>query len=221
MRYQRARTTLAVPWILLADDLHQHALAPPAIELAVEDLFPRAESSLPLVMATTTSRPMTCRFRCASALSSPVRLCWYWEVGACGRQLLQPHLVIVEQAVFGVIDEDRRGDVHRVHQAKPLLDPALAHQVLHRCVMFTKPRRFGTSNQRCSVRLFTAPLCHTAADLDNPGKCIDIYSAMRLTITARPSRRAAYIENGPTSVCTCGQRRAGTDTPYQHSGTTA
>ncbi len=32
------------------------------------------KSSLPAVIATTTSRPITCRFRWASALSSPVRL---------------------------------------------------------------------------------------------------------------------------------------------------
>ena len=27
----------------LADDLHEHALAPPAVEFAIEDLFPRTE----------------------------------------------------------------------------------------------------------------------------------------------------------------------------------
>lgn len=32
----------------LADDLHQHALAPPAVELAVEDLLPRPEVELAL-----------------------------------------------------------------------------------------------------------------------------------------------------------------------------
>ena len=59
---------------LLADDFHQHAFGAAAVEFAIEDLLPRAEVELPLVTATTTSRPMTCRFRWASALSSPVRL---------------------------------------------------------------------------------------------------------------------------------------------------
>ena len=61
---------------LLADDFHQDPLAPSAIELAVEDLLPGTEVELDLVTATTTSRPMICRFMWASALSSPVRLCW-------------------------------------------------------------------------------------------------------------------------------------------------
>ena len=34
-----------------------------------------ADRGLPLVMATTTSLPITWRFKCASALSSPVSLC--------------------------------------------------------------------------------------------------------------------------------------------------
>src|SRR5262249_30287327 len=35
------------------------------------------------------------------------------------------------------------------------------------CVIFTKPRRSGTSNQSCSVRLFTRPLSHKRARLVN------------------------------------------------------
>jgi probable HAF family extracellular repeat protein len=42
------------------------------------------KSSLPAETATTTSRPMIWRFIWASALSSPVRLCKYCEVGSCG-----------------------------------------------------------------------------------------------------------------------------------------
>ena len=48
------------------------------------------KSSLPLVMATTTSRPMIWRFMWASALSSPVLLCWYWEVGAMRGEFFEP-----------------------------------------------------------------------------------------------------------------------------------
>ena len=60
--------------VLLADDLHQHALAAAAVKLPVENLPPWAEVELALGDATTLSRPMTWRFRCASALSSPGRL---------------------------------------------------------------------------------------------------------------------------------------------------
>jgi hypothetical protein len=54
-----------------ADDLDQYPLASPPVELPGEDLLPRAEVEL---ATTTTSRPITCRLRCASPLSSPVRL---------------------------------------------------------------------------------------------------------------------------------------------------
>src|SRR5713101_7282063 len=64
---------------LIADSLYQRAFSAVAVELAVEDLFPSSfakaparqagpRSSLPLVMATTTSRPMIWRLRRASAL---------------------------------------------------------------------------------------------------------------------------------------------------------
>jgi hypothetical protein len=80
--------------------LDQHPLPAPAIKFAVEDPFPRAkfEPAVGHRHHRYASRPTTCgvqpicaaevqpvyaaRFRCASALSSPVRLCWYWLVGA-------------------------------------------------------------------------------------------------------------------------------------------
>jgi len=52
----------------LPDDLDQHPLPPPAVKFPVKDLLPGPKSRRPLVTATTTSRPMTCRFRWASAL---------------------------------------------------------------------------------------------------------------------------------------------------------
>src|SRR5579875_828219 len=69
---------------LLADNLHQDALGPATVELTVEDLFHGPKSRVPPVIATTTSRPMTWRLRCASALSSPVSFCLYWDAGAWG-----------------------------------------------------------------------------------------------------------------------------------------
>ena len=46
------------------------------------------------------------------------------------RQLLQPLLVILVQAPLVVVDEHRRGDVHRVHQHQAFLDAALGQAVL-------------------------------------------------------------------------------------------
>jgi len=45
----------------LADDFDQHPLSSSPVELAVEDLLPRAEVNSPPVIATTTSRPITYR----------------------------------------------------------------------------------------------------------------------------------------------------------------
>src|SRR5271154_5118988 len=69
-----------------AKKVEKHGVVPP-VQLRNDSCAPRNPiaievsycyaSSLPPVIATTTSRPITCRFIWASALSSPVRLCWY------------------------------------------------------------------------------------------------------------------------------------------------
>jgi hypothetical protein len=72
---------------LFTDDLDQHLLPPPAVELPIKDPLPRAKVQ-PAVCHRDhrcASRPMTCkvqpvfaaRFRWASALSLPVQLRWY------------------------------------------------------------------------------------------------------------------------------------------------
>ena len=43
-------------------------------------------------------------------------------------EFFQPHVVVVEQAVLGVVDEDAGGDVHGVDEAQPLLHVALADE---------------------------------------------------------------------------------------------
>src|ERR1035438_9116050 len=50
----------------------------------------------------------------------------------------------------------------------PSWTPLLRTRFSTVCVMFTKPRRFGTSNQSCSVRLFTGHLCHGRSAVSNP-----------------------------------------------------
>ena len=44
-------------------------------------------------------------------------------------QLFQPHVVIVQQAVFGIIDEHRRRYMHGIHQTDSLLHAALSDQI--------------------------------------------------------------------------------------------
>jgi hypothetical protein len=47
------------------------------------------------------------------------------------RQPFEPSLVILMKAGLVVVDEDRRGDVHRIDEAKPLAHAALLHRLLN------------------------------------------------------------------------------------------
>ena len=76
------------------DDLHQRPFLPAAIELAVENLLPRAEVELALVTATTTSRPMIWRFMWASALSAGA-VVQILRDGLVGSQGFQPLVVVL------------------------------------------------------------------------------------------------------------------------------
>ncbi len=89
------------------------------------------KSSLPLVIATTTSRPMIRRLRWASALSSPVRLCRYALVGACGAICFQPLFAIVMEARLIIVDKHRGRDVHCVDQTKAFGHAAPTNEFLN------------------------------------------------------------------------------------------
>jgi hypothetical protein len=49
-------------------------------------------------------------------------------VGACGAELLEPELVVVMKPALIIIDEHRRGDVHRVDEAKTFAHGALTNE---------------------------------------------------------------------------------------------
>jgi hypothetical protein len=48
------------------------------------------------------------------------------------REFFEPFVVVLKQAIFGIIDINARGDVHRIHEAEAFLDAALGHQLFHR-----------------------------------------------------------------------------------------
>ena len=98
-------------------------------------------------MATTTSRPITWRFMCASALSSPVRLWRYCDDGFVRREVFQPFFVVVMEARFVVVDEDGGGDVHGVDQDQSFFHAAFGRHVSTCEVMLRNARRAGDSNQ--------------------------------------------------------------------------
>src|SRR3954454_19588025 len=130
--------------VLFTDDLDHHPLGAPAVEFAVEDLFPGSEveaavgdrhhhlaaHDLPLVVGVRV------------VLAGAVVLIAL-RAGIEGGQLLQPALVVLVQAGLVVVDEDARRNVHGVDQAEPFADAALRHRPLHvrRDVDEVHPRR--------------------------------------------------------------------------------
>ena len=91
--------------------------APPAVELAVEDLLPRAEVELAVGDRDDdfAAHDLALEVRVGVVLAGAVVV-----VGAgrlVRRELFQPDFVVVMQPALVVVDEDRRGDVHGVDQA--------------------------------------------------------------------------------------------------------
>src|SRR5262245_48664907 len=109
----------------LAHHFDDHAFLAPAVELRVEHLFPRAEIELAVGDRQhdlmSHDRPLQVRIGVIfSGLVMPV-------VEAGRRELFEPHLKILDQAVLPVIHVDSRRDVHRRDQRHAFLHRALLH----------------------------------------------------------------------------------------------
>ena len=137
----------------LADDLDEHPLIPLAVELVVEDLLPGSEveaaagdgdhalpaHDLPLHVGVGVVLP-------AVVPVLGVRL--------LRGELLQPYLPVVVQSTLIIVDEDAGGDVHRIDEDQPLLNPALDHSPLHlRGDVDDLSPAFGVEDQLRSVTL--------------------------------------------------------------------
>src|SRR5689334_21701084 len=117
---------------LLADDLDQDLLVALAVELAVEDLLPRAEIELALRDRADdlAAHELALEVRVRVVLAGAV-------VGVGGRarvvrgELLEPLREVLVEARLVVVDEDARRDVHRVDEAEAFLHPALVDRLLH------------------------------------------------------------------------------------------
>src|SRR5258705_1622644 len=114
------------------DDLDQHALLAAAVELAVEDLLPRAEVELAAGDRHDRLAPhdLALVVRVGVVLARPVVMVAL-RAGIERRQLLEPALVVLVEAGLVVVDEHTGRDVHRVHQAEPFLDAAPANGLFH------------------------------------------------------------------------------------------
>src|SRR5581483_4565966 len=109
----------------LADHLDQHALSPAAVELAVEDLLPRAEVELAARDRDDDLAPHDLPLQ----VGVGVVLAGVVVAVLLGRSVrgeaLEPALVVLVEARLVVVDEDGRGDVHGVHEHEPLAHAAL------------------------------------------------------------------------------------------------
>lgn len=119
---------------LVSNYLDQHALAPSAIEFAVENLFPRSEIQFALADCDDDfpAHDLPLQMGVGVVFAGPV-------VSIAGgrrmrSQFFQPKFVIVMESWFIVIDEHGGSDVHGVDQAKAFGHAALVNEFLNlRC----------------------------------------------------------------------------------------
>ena len=94
---------------LFSYDLDQHALAAAAIELAVENLLPRAEIELPFRNRDHDLAPHHLAFEMGVRIVFAGAIMTVMADRLVRSQLFEPYIVVVMQAAFVVIDEHRRG----------------------------------------------------------------------------------------------------------------
>jgi hypothetical protein len=114
----------------VSNDLDEDPLLSSAVEFAVEELFPRAEIQFAGRDRDHdfAAHDLTLQMRVGVIFAGAIVV--VGRGGRVRRQFLQPNLVIVVQTGFIIVDEDRRGDVHGVDQAKTFFHAAPANQLL-------------------------------------------------------------------------------------------
>src|SRR5271167_850694 len=128
-RCEFGRSVLAT---LLADHFDQDALGAAAVEFAVEDLFPRAEVEFAGCNCdyNFAAHHLALMMRVAVVLAGAIVMVAL-GTRVVGRQPFEPSLVIFVQAGLVVVDENRRRDVHRIDEAKPLAHAAFLDRLLN------------------------------------------------------------------------------------------
>ena len=91
----------------LADDLHQHPLAPPAVEFAVEDLLPRAKVQPPPGHGDDDLAAHHLPFEVRVAVVLAGAVVTVTADRFVRGQVLEPRFVVGVQTGFIIVDEDR------------------------------------------------------------------------------------------------------------------
>jgi hypothetical protein len=104
--------------ISTADDLDQHPLPPPAVKFAVEDPLPGAkiEPAVGHRNHNFAAHHLPLQVRVCIVLASAIVL--VLADGRVGSQSPQPLFIVLMQAVFIVVDEHTRSNVHRIYKGQ-------------------------------------------------------------------------------------------------------
>ena len=109
---------------LPAYDLYQYPLFPSTVELSVKDLFPWAKVELAIRdrRHDLPSHDRSLQMGVSIILAHIMAVAGH---GLMGSELFEPHVEIVVQAGFVVVDEDGRRYVHRIYEYQAVGYPAL------------------------------------------------------------------------------------------------
>jgi hypothetical protein len=117
---------------LFTNDLYQHPFTSVPVKFTIENLFPGPEVQFAFGNGDNHFAAHDLPFQMGIGVVLAGEVVAIIFSGRVGSKLFQPYLVIMEQAILGVIDEDAGGDVHGVDQAQALLHPAFDNQFLDR-----------------------------------------------------------------------------------------
>ncbi len=117
---------------LLSDDFDEDTLAPAPVKLSVENLFPRAEVRFAFGDGNNYFAPHDLPFHVRIGVILAGAVVPVLRYRLMRREFFKPHIIVMQQPVFGIIYEYRRRYMHGIHQTDALLNTALSHQAFDR-----------------------------------------------------------------------------------------
>ena len=115
--------------LLLTNNLYKHSLAAVPVELPVKDLFPWAEVEFAFGDGDDDFAAHDLAFEVGVGIVFAGAVVMILGSGSVRGEFFEPDLVIVVEAGFVVVDENRCGYVHRVDEDKPFFDAAFFDEV--------------------------------------------------------------------------------------------
>ena len=113
--------------MLLADNLYEHALFAPPVELAVEDLLPRSKVEISVSYGDHHLPSHDLAFKVCIAVVLTGAIVAVIIDGFVGGKLFKPVLVVLVEPRFVIIDKDTGGDMHGVDKAETFFNSAFCN----------------------------------------------------------------------------------------------